>query len=210
MFHPIQFSHKQCRKEALEFRDLLQANKSLKERDQILPFFKAREQLSAFLGSYVSGVVRYDRIAHELDLMGSFSCDVAVGDSLSKRYAFVEFEDARPQSVFVKKRAKKTPEWSPRFEHGFSQLVDWFFKLDNERGTAEFKAMFETEPITYEGILIVGRDEPLGPRELERLKWREQFVPIHSRKVHCLTFDQVCSDLLERLESFKLAATAGP
>jgi hypothetical protein len=210
MFYPIKFSHRQCQQEAEELRDLPAANKVLKEREHILPFFKARKHLSAFLGCYVSGIINFDLVAHELSLMGKFSCDVAVGDSRTKYYAFIEFEDARPQSIFVKKKGKQTPEWSSRFEHGFSQLVDWFFKLDDERGTAEFKALFGSEPISYEGILIVGRTQVLGPREAERLKWREQHVPIHSKKIHCLTFDQTCNELLARLEGIKLAAKAGP
>ena len=36
-------------------------------------------------------------------------------------------------------KRKATPDWSPRFEHGFSQLVDWFFKLHEIAAKAEEK-----------------------------------------------------------------------
>jgi len=126
-FKRIQFDPVQCRKEAEELRDFLATNRELHERSQVLPFFKGRLQLSAFLGSYHPEIVRYDLVAHELPLFGDFVADLVVGDSKNSAFAFIEFEDASPDSIFVKKKA--TPDWSPRFEHGFSQLVDWFFKL---------------------------------------------------------------------------------
>ncbi len=124
-FKRIHFDPEQCRKEAEQLRDFLASNVELQERKQVLPFFKERLQLSAFLGSYHPDIVRYDLVAHELPLFGDFVADLVVGDSKNSAFAFIEFEDASPESIFVKRKA--TPEWSPRFEHGFSQLVDWFF-----------------------------------------------------------------------------------
>jgi len=126
-FKHIRFDPVQCRKEAEQLREFLATNRELQERMQVLPFFKNRLHLSAFLGSYHPEIVRYDLVAHEFPLFGDFTADLVVGDSKNSAFAFIEFEDASPQSIFVKKKA--TPDWSPRFEHGFSQLVDWFFKL---------------------------------------------------------------------------------
>ena len=58
---------------------------------------------------------------------------MVVGDASSHAYCFIEFEDATETSIF-KKTPKLTPEWSPRFEHGFSQLVDWILWLENNKG----------------------------------------------------------------------------
>ena len=65
MLEPIAFSHEQCLDEAREFQSFLGGRTSLKERDEILPFFKARKHLSAFLSVYSSQVDEFNRVAHE-------------------------------------------------------------------------------------------------------------------------------------------------
>ena len=205
-FKRIQFDPGQCRKEAEELRDFLVTNRDLQERKQVLPFFKERLQLSAFLGSYHPEIVRYDLVAHELPLFGDFAADLVVGDSKNSAFAFIEFEDASPESIFVKRKA--TPDWSPRFEHGFSQLVDWFFKLHEQGQTVEFEEKFGSRTIRHLGILVIGRTEHLGKREEHRLRWRQEYVLLNSKQIHCKTFDQLRDDLLDRLEQFPIAATA--
>jgi len=148
--------------------------------------------------------VSYNRVAHEFELAGSFICDIVVGDWERRHYAFIEFEDAAPKSMFTKRERKKTPEWSRRFEHGFSQLADLFFLIDDVRHTADFQTAFGTGPVDYVGLLILGRDETLGVREERRLKWRESHVQINSKKIYCKTFDQLYADLLARLQSLPL------
>ncbi len=207
-FDTIRFDPEQCAHEAEELRALLAANVSLTERKQILPFFKARKHLSAYLGSYHPGIVRYDLVAHELALFGDFTCDLVVGDSKSKAFAFIEFEDAAPESIFVKKGAKATPEWAPRFEKGFSQLVDWFFKLHEQGPTPTFETLFGSRSIQALGLLVVGRTEKLAPREVQRLRWREEHVLVNSKPIYCKTFDQLCEDLLDRLKQYPRAEQA--
>lgn len=202
----VHFSPKECHKETLELQQLLSRKQSLKEKDDLLPFFKSRKHLSAFIGSYVAGIVNYNRVAHEFSLKGSFFCDLVVGDWHRRHYAFVEFEDASSHSVFSGKKGRRTPEWSRRFEHGFSQLVDWFFMLDDERETTEFQNAFGDKSIDYTGLLILGRDQSLGVRETRRLAWRTQYVQIHAKTIHCITLDQLCKDLLERLNVFQVVS----
>jgi hypothetical protein len=173
-----------------------------------LPFFRARNHLSAYLGSYHPGIVRYDLVAHELPLFGDFVCDLVVGDSKSKAFAFIEFEDAAPESIFVKKGAKATPEWAPRFEKGFSQLVDWFFKLHEQGPTPTFESLFGSRTVQALGLLVIGRTETLAPREVQRLWWRQEHVVVHSKQVYCKTFDQLCEDLLDRLKQYPRAERA--
>jgi hypothetical protein len=203
----IQFDPAQCRKEAEELRDLLATTTVLQERKQVLPFFKDRLQLSAFLGSYHPEIVRYDLVAHELPLFGDFVADLVVGDSKNSAFAFIEFEDAAHDSIFRKKK-KGTPAWSSRFEHGFSQLVDWFFKLHEQGQTVEFEAKFGSRTIRHLGILAIGRTAHLGKREEQRLRWRQEFVLLNSKPIHCKTFDQLRDDVLDRLEQFSIAAQA--
>src|SRR5262245_20170772 len=177
-FEKIQFNPEQCRKEVEQLRDFLATNRELQERKQVLPFFKGRLQLSAFLGSYHPEIVRYDLVAHELPLFGDFVADLVVGDSKNSAFAFIEFEDASPDSIFVKNKA--TPDWSPRFEHGFSQLVDWFFKLHEQGQTVDFEDKFGSRTIRHLGILVIGRAEHLGKREEQRLRWRQEYVLLNS------------------------------
>ena len=57
---------------------------------------------------------------------GDFACDVAAGDSEANAFTLIEFEDAQEYSIFSRRQeGKAMKRWSSRFEHGFSQLVDW-------------------------------------------------------------------------------------
>jgi hypothetical protein len=201
-FEKIQFDSVRCRSEVLELRELLAKNQTLEERKNVLPFFKQRKQLSALLGNYHPGIVRYDLVAHEFPLWGDFTCDLVVGDSRNKAYAFVEFEDAAPDSIFVKRPGKATPEFSPRFEHGFSQVADWICKLDEQKDTVGFEDKFGNRTVFHLGLLVIGRSATLGKREEHRLRWRQQHVLVYSQPIYCKTFDQLCADLLDRLDQF--------
>jgi hypothetical protein len=106
-FASVPWSAVLCRKQLKALQKLLASSTGLKEREEILPFFKARPQLSAFLGSYDSTLFRYDLLAYEFELFGDFVCDLAVGDSVRKAYGFIEFEDAVPNSIFVKKERQE-------------------------------------------------------------------------------------------------------
>lgn len=192
-----------CRQQLDEFRVLLDDSEELQEQTDLLPFFRERTHLSAFMASYHPDVCRYDRFASEYPLFGDFVCDFVIGDSERAAYCFVEFEDATPTSVFRPRSSRAVPEWSPRFEHGFSQILDWFWKLDDMKATTDFEGRFASRIADYMGILIIGRDKGLDDINLQRrLQWRRDRVTIDSRKVHCRTFDQLYSDLDDRLTTW--------
>ncbi|QTA86587.1 Shedu anti-phage system protein SduA domain-containing protein [Desulfonema magnum] len=123
-FETLEFDIKKCMKEMDDLKILLDSKSDISEKDDILPFFRQRKHLSAFTGSFNPNISVCDKIAYEFDIWGDFKTDLAVGDSYSKAYCFVEFEDAKKDSVFRKVANRATTEWSPRFEHGLSQLVD--------------------------------------------------------------------------------------
>lgn len=208
-FQPLTFDPVRCRKEAREFQKWLARRPLLDEKKHILPFFQKRQHLAALIGAYNPNVIRFNRLAFEYALFGDFTCDLVVGDAMKHSYSFIEFEDARPNSLFVKQGKKATREWSPRLDHGCSQIVDWFYKLEDMKKSDDFVARFEARSINYSGILVVGRDQYLLHGEWERLKWRRDNVVVASRNIRIVTFDELLEDLRGRLETFALAAEEG-
>ncbi|NCQ80448.1 MAG: DUF4263 domain-containing protein [Microcystis aeruginosa W13-15] len=195
-----------CVLELDAFEKLLNSKGTLKERDEIIPFFKENLNLASFIGTYVNDLSNPDLIANEYDIFGDFACDLAIGDSKSKTFLLIEFEDAKPDSLFVTNGKKSTPDWAPRLEHGFSQVLDWFWKLHDMEKTGEYENRFGTRHANIHGLVIVGRDQSLAAREKARLKWRQDFTIINSRKVSVITFDQLIRDLRYRLEMYPEAA----
>lgn len=204
-FLQLDFNPSICRAELAELKQLLESKRGLSERDDILPFFRERHHLSAFVGSYHPKINRFDRIAFEYDLFGDFSADLVVGDSLKKSFCFVEFEEAASNSIFISKAGKSSPEWSPRFEKGFSQIVDWFWKLDDLQKTEDFENRFNSRSIDYMALLIIGRNEDLQSRERKRLAWRQQNLLVSSKHIYCLTFDELYDDLSFCLDKYMFA-----
>jgi hypothetical protein len=192
----------QCKKDLDQFKKLLDGKSSLSERDDVLPFFKSHKHLAAMIGSYNPKINGFDRLATDFSLFGDFSCDLAIGDSASNNFCFVEFEDASPSSVFTKKRGRSTPEWSGRFDHGFSQILDWFAILEDQKRTAQFKAKFEADVIQYVGLLVIGRRQYLDNTQYERMRWRSEHVLVGSRQVNCITFDELYQTLALKVTLF--------
>ena len=193
---PFQFSIDQCERELSEFGALLDSKEELSEQDDLLPFFRARPHLAAFAASWNLHIVEIDHFAFELDLFGNFRCDWAAGHAQSGEFVLVEIEDARRHSVFGGGN-KYHDEWGRRFEHGYSQLVDWFWILDMYRDNIDFRKRFGGTLHSFSGLLLIGRSKHLDDTMRERLHWRMQRVSINSNKVICMTFD----DLRERMET---------
>jgi len=204
-FEAFSFSHTAAVAELADFKAMLAAKDELSEKDDILPFFRQRRHLSSLIGALSPHVTALDRLAFEYDLFGDFSCDLAVGDSYRLAYALIEFEDARARSVF-ESGEKYTHEWARRFERGFSQLVDWFWKLEDQSRSNEFRHRFGSTDARFSAILVIGRSHFLPPRERQRLNWRLDRVIINSNKAMCLTFDDLYHELHGRLTHLEALA----
>ncbi|BBK36747.1 hypothetical protein STAQ_18250 [Allostella sp. ATCC 35155] len=183
----------------------LSEEKHRTERADILPFFKARPNLSAALGLTNSAIEAPDRVAFELDLFGDFVCDVANGDSSTNAFTLIEFEDAQEQSIFRKlDHGKSMKRWSPRFERGFSQLVDWAWRLSTEGGTSDaLRRVFGNSHPDVHLLLVVGRDADLTGGDLNRLQWRSRNVSFGSYRMSCFTFDGILQSIRRRLQLAK-------
>lgn len=197
-FKALRFDRMQCRQDLAELEQLLANRPSLNERTDILPFFKRHPHLALFLASYDPNIRTYNCLAFELEMFGQFSADVVVGDWARHSFCFIEFEDGTPDSIF-RATQRHTTDWAPRFEHGFSQIVDWFWLLRNLERTEPFERQFGARAINAMGILVIGRDSGISAGDRLRLDWRRDHVVVDSKKIYCCTFDELLRDLREKL-----------
>jgi hypothetical protein len=197
-----------CRQQVQELKALLDSSSDIGEAD-LRGFFEPRMHLRAMIGPYNELLAWPDRIAWEYPIFGDFRCDFAIGDMARRAYTFVEYEDARPNSLFVKQGEKLTRAWSSRFEGGWSQLIDWFYKLSVMTDTPDMEARFGSRSIRYTGLLIIGRDQHMQPGERMRLEWRQEYVVVNSKHTACVTYDQLVDDLLFRLDRYAMTGQGG-
>ena len=202
----IDFDPHLCRRDLAAFQKMLSSRSDLAERDDIQRFFRRHKQLTAFIGTFAPNIGPASRLAFEFPFLGDFSADVVLGNPTTGSYCVIEFEDAKPNSIFSKLRNKSTTEWSRRFEHGFSQLVDWFYSLDDFKKTERFARDFGHGHITFLGVLILGRTTHLSTADRNRLKWRTEKVRIDSHAVECLTLDDLYEVLQSRISYYPQAS----
>jgi hypothetical protein len=125
-------------------------------------------------------------VAHEYPIYGHFQADLIVGDSSAHEFLLIEFEDGASDSIFKKVGSKATLEWSRRFEHAFSQIVDWMWKLEDMRSSQDFQDAFGSRSANFHGLVVIGRDPLAGP-EKARLKWRTDRVLVDSHKISSMS-----------------------
>jgi hypothetical protein len=192
---PHTLDPKHCRIEWKDLAALLASNSVLSETKHVLPFFKNRHNLSLLICSYFPKIKAPDRLAHEYEIYGDFVADLIVGDSSVHHYLLVEFENGAADSVFKQKGKKSTPDWAPRFEGAYSQLVDWLWKLEDMRSTADFVNTFGSRHATFQGLIVIGKDMNLSQQEQDRLKWRLDRTMIDSNAVSSVSFNELSDDL---------------
>jgi hypothetical protein len=197
-----------CRTHVQELKTLLDGSDDIGE-SAFHAFFQPRSHLRALIGCYNPSLAFPDLLAWEYPIFGDFRCDFAIGDSVRKAYTFVEYQDASPNSLFVKQGERANRAWSSRLDRGYGQIIDWFYKLHVMTDTADMEARLGKRSIRYTGVLIIGRDRHLLPGERLRLEWRQDHVVVNSKHIICVTYDQLLDDLLFRLEQYTLAANTG-
>jgi hypothetical protein len=196
-FLSVTFDARQCHHELLALRALLDQQAELEEQRDLKPFFASHPQLAAFLGSYSADLTRFDLLAYEYQLFGDFACDLVVGDSKRQAYGFIELEEATSTSIYHRQGKKATLEWANGFTHGFHQIIDWFWKLDDMANTDDFAARFGRRRVPYFGLLVIGRSSALAsPREQQRWEWHRRKVVVNSMPILHVTYDELCDYLL--------------
>ncbi len=203
-FTRVAFDPVKCTKEVSQLGQLLNSKTDLSEKNDILPFFRNRDQLCAFIGTFAPDIGPAPLIAREFSFLGDFAADLFVGNSDVQQYLAVEFEDARKESIF-KDIGRSSTDWSPRFEHGYSQLIDWFATLDDYKKTDKFRKQYGQGHITFSGLLIVGRNAGVSENDRIRLEWRADKVRVDSHVINCITFDDLFTILERRLQLYSAA-----
>jgi len=197
----------QAKAELKAFKALLdgKGKGDLGEASDILPFLDTNEHLCALMGTYNPNIVEYKNIsiAREFSIFGDHKADLVIGDTRNHEFCFIEFEDAKSASIFNTAGTKATPDWSTRYDHGFSQIIDWILWIENNKGNAAYAGRFQSTSIQYNMLLVIGRDRDLAAPSLrERFAWRSDSVVVASKKVHCITYDKLYADLSTRLTIF--------
>lgn len=190
-----------CRHEIDEFGELLARHAELSERDAILKFFRNRHHLSAFIGSYKRNIGPARQICFEYNFFGDYVADLVLGDKKYRHFCVIEFEDGRLQSIFKPSASGKSRVWSQRFEHGFSQIIDWYTMLDDMKKSQRFKRDFGEGHIRFSAMLNIGRDAGLTDEyDRFRLDWRTDKVTIDSNHLICVTFDELHRHMNQHLQ----------
>jgi hypothetical protein len=202
VFDPAQFE-----KQLTAFGALLQLKTNLSETGDIQPFFKKSKHLAAYVGTTFPEIGPATELTFEYPFFGNCKADLLLGNKSAKKFCVVEFEDGCQDSIFKKQPKRGNPEWSARFEYGFSQLTDWFYHLDDFKGTKGFAKTFGDGHITFYGLLIIGRSASLDDTKRSRLAWRSEKVLIDSHPITCLTFDDLHTSLRDRFILYRAAAT---
>ncbi len=118
-FKSIKLDPKKCRIQIDEFGAMLEAKAELSEQKDIQPFFKARPQISAFIGSYMRNMGPATQYCFEYKFFGDYAADLVLGDKAYRQFCVIEFEDGRLHSIFKPSQNNNTMVWAERFEHGF-------------------------------------------------------------------------------------------
>jgi hypothetical protein len=206
VLEPITFDHALFESELAAMGTLLASKANLSETDDIQPLFKTSKHLSAFLGTFAPDIGPATELGFEFPFFGDYRADLIVGSKSACHFCVVEFEDGGPDSIFKKQPNRSNPEWSGKFEHGFGQLTDWFFNLDDYKKTHGFTKTFGYGHVSFTGLLVIGRAEGLDDMKRTRLRWRSDKVLVDSNAVICVTFDDVYETFKKRYALYKAAA----
>jgi hypothetical protein len=105
-------------------------------------------------------------------------------------------------SVFEAASGRAYPRWSTRFERGFSQLVDWSWRIDQERQpSSTLEPIFGTPDPKLHYVLVIGRDRWINAASRARLDWRRKHNGISGQQTSIWTYDYLLAFLERRLKA---------
>ena len=175
-----------------EFRTLITSKTELEEKKDLQPFFKKHPVL-IFLLAGLGQISRsnVDEYEFEFDLWQDLVCDIGIGNSDANTYCLIELEAGKRNSIF-KNKPKNYPKYGDSLECGYSQIIDWFFKIDEMKNTSGVKRRFAGDYPRINAVLIIGRSHFLNnDLERNRFNWRRDNTLIGAKNVTCLTYDEL-------------------
>jgi hypothetical protein len=156
-----------------------------------------RPALLQLIGKYF-GVIRPDKIAVELDILGRYTPDIVLIDTQRKTYVMIELEPAETDSIFSGKGKKR--HWSSRYEKGFSQCVDWAGEFAiNQQNEQTITGLSNANIRNF--ALIIGRRKFFKPNSLEinRFEQRNSLIThfnfTKKCNYQCIDYDELLSEL---------------
>lgn len=195
------FDKEACKADLVAFKQLLDKQDEYDEKT-LYNFFIEHPNLILLIGK-----MGFNYSPHfyqnEFNFFNEFYADFAVSNKKKSSFIFIEFEDAKRDSIFKEFENLKTTrhEWSEKYEHGYSQIINWFYRLDDYSKDIKFKEHFGTDKLTYQGMLIIGRNKFIQQAGLRsRLDWRNEKVSVNQKQIFCCTYDDLYDDLKEKLE----------
>lgn len=185
----------------LEELNTLLSTQVISEKE-LLEFFRSRRDLIQLIGrlNANSDARNIDSYASEFNLFGDYRTDFAVGDSSSGQYLLIELEPAM-DCIFTRKN-----DWHPRFSHGYNQLIDWFWLMDDQRQTSRFGDVFPNFR-GFTGLLVIGRDAFLDETTRRRIDWRTDNCLTDSKKINIITYDKLYLSLKREIDFYTSGAT---
>lgn len=177
--------------------------------DGLQQFFDARPSLLLLTGEcFGPPSFLASAYAPEFSLFREFRADFAIANKERDKFLFIEFEAAKRDSVFSVKHSGKSSvsyEWAKPFEHGYSQLIDWHYLMDDMERTSLFQENFRVDHVSYDGLLVIGRDSFVNEAGCSsRLRWRKEKTVVNRRRLHCLTFDALVNEIQGRYETYAM------
>jgi hypothetical protein len=160
------------------------------ERDEFLPFFRARPQLSAYIGTLHRKVGTADRLAFEFSLWGDFRCDLVAGDLSTGAFVFAEFEGAGESDLFRREPGRRVSRWGNRVEGAISQVTDWLFRLAQEQNSPTMERDLGVQNPHPVGLVVAGRGSEVDTYDARRLAWRSDHTIIGGSQLILMT---ICS-----------------
>jgi hypothetical protein len=181
-----------------EFDQLLMAGDELEE-SALQEFFSARPNLLLLMPAVFMPELAAAAYLPQCSILHEFRADYALANAERSQFLFIEFEHAKANSIFSTKRQTKSHQsfqWSYKFEHGLSQVIDWYYRLDDYQRTSRLQEHFGSQTIKYIGLLVIGRDCFLQRSGMnQRFEWRRKHTVVNSLHIHCVTFDELASAL---------------
>lgn len=208
-FKDIIFDKVQCQKEINDVKVLFSNTPDIDETKGkgsysggLQGIFRNRTQLFALMGKIVFGEIA-TKWNDEVKF-GNFRADFIIANDKKNKVCLIEFENAKMESIFRKKTHSDktiTYEWAPRFEHGYSQILDWKYYSIEEK--TSLKNDFQVHPKEIEFALCIGWNKHLQQSNFqERFDFRKNKVTVESKTFYCMCFDSFVDELQEKLNLY--------